>query len=300
MESEKIRTSGVMGEHRLRGERGQLLVLFALMLVVILGVIALAVDGGYAYVQRRRMQYAADAAAVVGARVLVLGGSDAAVEAAVREYATQNGADAYMWRRLSATRIEVRTSYTFGTFFAPVVGISSMTARARSEADVSGVSAVRGVMPIAVREFPFLFDRSYVLWSNDSRPAPGNFGWLDWNGGSRSTRELAENICNPGNSGLQRVGGWVWGAPGVRASHLVRYCLNQWIGKTVIVVLYDAVYGRGARTSYHIAGFAAFVLEGYSFHGHNKYIRGRFVRYIAPGEGGGPNYGLTTIRLGPN
>ena len=92
----------------------------------------------------------------------------------------------------------------------------------------------------------------------------------------------------------------MWGAPGVRASSLVTSCLNRWIGQTVIVVLYDAVYGHGAHTSYHIAGFAAFVLEGYSFHGHDKYIRGRFVRYVVSGAGGGPNYGLLTVRLGPN
>jgi len=335
-------------KRRSRDDSGQVLALFALALIVLLGMVALAVDGGYAYVQRRRVQYAADAAALAGAHVLTYGGTTADIDAAVRQYALANGADTYQWSLLSPTRIEVRTAVTFNTFFASVVGMSSMTARARSETEISGVSAVRGVMPIAARNFPYQYNQTYTLLcdqsegeseregehegehhddgshhgdhrrSDSSHRDHGDHhddhegahegdhetrdqcGWLDWDGGSRGTRELAENICDPERSGLQRVGGWVWGAPGVRASAEVRSCLHEWIGKPMIIVLYDNVFGRGATTSYHIAGFAAFILEEYNFFGANKFIRGRFVRYVVPGVGGGPDDGLVTIQLGPN
>lgn len=50
-----------------RGERGQLLPIFALMLVVVMGMAALGVDVGYWRYQQRLAQSAADAAAIAGA-----------------------------------------------------------------------------------------------------------------------------------------------------------------------------------------------------------------------------------------
>src|ERR1043165_2818702 len=45
------------------GERGQILILMAATMVVIVGIAALAVDGGFMYDKRNRMQAAADAGA---------------------------------------------------------------------------------------------------------------------------------------------------------------------------------------------------------------------------------------------
>jgi Putative Flp pilus-assembly TadE/G-like len=53
-----------------RRQSGQVMVLFALALVAMVAVVALVVDGGYIYVQRRTVQTAADAAALAGARAL--------------------------------------------------------------------------------------------------------------------------------------------------------------------------------------------------------------------------------------
>lgn len=58
-----------MREHRF--ERGQLIPIFALMIVVLMGMAALAVDVGYWRYQQRLMQTAADSAAVAGADELL-------------------------------------------------------------------------------------------------------------------------------------------------------------------------------------------------------------------------------------
>jgi Flp pilus assembly protein TadG len=50
--------------------RGQILVMFAFMLVVMLGAVGLSVDLGIAFSQRRTMQSAADAGALAGARIV--------------------------------------------------------------------------------------------------------------------------------------------------------------------------------------------------------------------------------------
>lgn len=53
-----------------RGENGQIMVLFALCLTVLLGMVALAVDGGYTYLGRRWMQNGADAGSLAAARFM--------------------------------------------------------------------------------------------------------------------------------------------------------------------------------------------------------------------------------------
>ena len=67
--------AGRRGRNQRAGERGQILVLFVLGLVVMLAVGALLLDGASALVTRRRLQNAGDAAALAGANVLQAQGS---------------------------------------------------------------------------------------------------------------------------------------------------------------------------------------------------------------------------------
>jgi len=72
-------------------ERGQAMMVFALALPVLLGLIGMAVDVGFAAHQREQEQSAADAAALAGADVLLNGGSTSAAQSAVISYAQKNG-----------------------------------------------------------------------------------------------------------------------------------------------------------------------------------------------------------------
>ena len=72
-----------------RGEKGQVLVTIALIMPVLLGIVALGVDVGYAYVQRRQMQNAADAGALAGVWELCSGIDPVG---AATDYAQRNGA----------------------------------------------------------------------------------------------------------------------------------------------------------------------------------------------------------------
>ena len=65
-----------------RAERGQILVVFVLAMVGIIGMVGLAIDGGGAYAQRRDQQTAADLAALAGANDYLL--SNNATEATSR------------------------------------------------------------------------------------------------------------------------------------------------------------------------------------------------------------------------
>src|SRR3990172_7333160 len=78
--------------------QGQSLVIVTLLLFALMGMLALALDGGNGFFQRRRAQNAADAGALAGARELCLVEGDlptkqAAAAGAAWEYAVvRNGA----------------------------------------------------------------------------------------------------------------------------------------------------------------------------------------------------------------
>src|SRR5438552_17369794 len=86
-----------------RHQRGQGIVLLSLFLVVLLGLVALGVDGGSLYLNRRQVQNAADAAALAGAFTMARGdpssptgaccahGTD--IFAAIANYASANYID---------------------------------------------------------------------------------------------------------------------------------------------------------------------------------------------------------------
>ncbi len=72
-------------------ERGQTLVLFALMLTVMLGFVALTVDVGLAFLERRQLQNAVDAAALAAAQDLSFGQSNEIALATAYDYMDRNG-----------------------------------------------------------------------------------------------------------------------------------------------------------------------------------------------------------------
>lgn len=80
---------------RRQGERGQTLVVVALLAAILIGILGLAVDVGYAYSERRQIQNAADASALNGAREMDAqisngnqAGADNQVLLAIKQYIT--------------------------------------------------------------------------------------------------------------------------------------------------------------------------------------------------------------------
>src|SRR5258705_8109080 len=81
------------------GQRGQMVVMFAISLVVIVLAVGLVIDGGNALAQRRGSQNAADFAALAGARIVaeyiggdVTNGTDANVQASMNNSFAANAA----------------------------------------------------------------------------------------------------------------------------------------------------------------------------------------------------------------
>ncbi|NOZ27464.1 MAG: hypothetical protein GXP39_05345 [Chloroflexi bacterium] len=291
----------------MRGEEGQSLVVIALAMVALLGMASLAIDGGYAYAQHRRMQNAADLAALAGARALGMGRTASEIDQEINYYAQANGASSVSYYFIDANGqpvatpdqargVHVNTQTTFNTFLAAVVGINQLSASAESEAELYGLGGASNLLPIAVHEDNFQYLQVYELW-DDNHEAPGAFGWIDWDGGGGGLHELADNIANPSNSGYWRVGDLVPAEPGVKAGAPVRNALNLWKNRNITLIIYNQVTGQGSNTRYTISGFGEFVLTDYRFQGPNKRIWGYFIRRVTAGEPGGPEFGLQGVRL---
>jgi len=295
----------------LRGERGQSLIIVALALLTIMALAALVVDGGNAYVQRRRVQNAADAGAVAGARELALGGTDEQIYARVEEYTcVRNGATSFEAVYIpggepvgggavpsDASGIRVGAVITFPTFFADAIGIAELTVRAQATSQYGPARAVGALLPMAVNwRDDFEFGEEYELIADWL--GPGGFGWLNW------TNDLYTDICHPENSGIKRVDDWVDSYPGWSIGQAKQALDDCWMWKPeeerhVTVIVYDYTEGSGSNLRYHVAGFAEFLITGYRFTGEDKWVKGKFVEVVEAGvvNPGGPAYGVYGVGL---
>jgi len=136
-------------------ERGSILVIVALMMVVLLGLSALVVDVGRVYGQERKLQNALNAAAIAGARALP--DTTKATTAANTYFFQLNGYDlsttppiAFSFSNSNGT-ITVAGKQTVNYIFAKVLGFSSSSIHLSAAATKTGV--------------PLAF--SYALFSGD-------------------------------------------------------------------------------------------------------------------------------------
>lgn len=162
----------------MREESGQSLVLIAFGMIALLVVAGLAIDGGMVFLERRRMQNAADASALAGTRLLasaicgVEGIDDSTIDGEVKQYAEINGVQDPDNRVVAnyvdkneavlgpvgsgtipdgATGIAVVTEIERATSFMPLIGIDEASAGANATAMTGPVVQLSGgVLPIAV------------------------------------------------------------------------------------------------------------------------------------------------------
>lgn len=117
-------------------ESGQSMVYITLSMVALLAFLALVLDGGFSYVQRRRMQNAADAGALAGAWEIAFDGSPPKTpEERAWEYAERNGADSAQVT-VDGNTATVTATVTSPTFFASVIGMDSITVSASAAAQI--------------------------------------------------------------------------------------------------------------------------------------------------------------------
>lgn len=173
-----------------REESGQGLVVATLVMVVILGFAAMAIDVGLFLHERRELQKSADAAALAGVQELPQSSADAEQKAA--EWAENNGIGDGELEAITVSTtyadndtitVEVKREVPF--VFARVLGLTSDTMRADATARVGSPTIGTGAMPWGLRESykewaeaEVGFGQPVVLMESAGGGASGAFGSL--------------------------------------------------------------------------------------------------------------------------
>ena len=190
---------------RIRNERGAVLVMVAVSMVVLLGFAALAVDVGFLLNARTATQRTADAMALAAASAFIDDMENAEALAASRaaEYAVNNpvfgvtadfvpATDMQIW--LDEKKVRVTANFLrergnpMPTYFAKVLGINDMNVNAIAAAEASRASLVGCLTPWAVAD----------MWE-DTWTEGGDPGKYDYDDVDRSntptTGDSFDNYC---------------------------------------------------------------------------------------------------------
>jgi len=156
-------------KNALQFEKGQMIPWVVLIALALFGMVALIVDGGAVFSNRRTAQAAADAAALAGAKRACSGYSDAVTVA--EAYAQQNGASTVSVS-LTGKEVTVNTTVENASFFAGIFGEESLVAGAQATA---GCYAPKGKSAVPLAWYcrapseggPFLSGYDYQMQTFD-------------------------------------------------------------------------------------------------------------------------------------
>jgi Flp pilus assembly protein TadG len=299
---------------RLKDDRGAVAVMVAVIMVPLLVCTALVVDIGSAYVRKRELQNAADAAVLAVAQDCA-GGACGNTSSTASTFAQANvlSGTASAVPVVTGNSATVTTSSTVDFTFAPVIGINQQTVTATATAvwgsPVGGTTALPlafswcafaaqtgGGVPTGTTPTTILLPKTdaTACTGPTGNPVPGGFAWLKADStGCTSTSSITVNqtASDPGRS-----------LPS-SCSPADFVALQN---KTFLLPIYDKFGGTGSTAWYHIYAYAAFRLTGYNFGGQYKWnaqctgndscITGYFTVLVDPSNAF--TYGTGTPDLG--
>lgn len=318
---------------RAETERGGVAVIMAILMVVLLGFAALAVDVGMLYSERAQLQNGADAGALfvaqkcgsklpinavdcnanpsAGLRSLVEGNAVDGVSRVEQPLALNAG------QQTVTIKVQAREpgkpTDGISTFFARALGIATAEVSASASAQWGTPSKGGMVLPLAIAECKFNMgpgasagsEQVLELAVNGCGGIPGGFGWLNDSKDSECGITLSA-----GTAGA--AGTWVYSDTGAPMPNVCNSAdLSKLNNQTVLFPLYAVATGTGSGGAYYIKGFAAFHVTAYRFPSAswqlsgsqicNKCIRGHFVKFVSLSQalelGSTPDYGTSVVRL---
>ncbi len=285
-------------------ERGAAAVLVAILMVVLLGFGALAVDVGLLYSEKAQLQNGADAGALGIAQACAKGTADCTTPSSLAKgLADANSLDGRSNVRsivLDTRKVTVttepleagRSDNHVSLFFAGALGIPSSSAVAQSTVIWGSPrkAPVPFPMVISVCEVKGMLDGDIQLIESHSTPgnkaatckeqpagkdAPGGFGWLEQAAGTCSITVTTSTAG--GENTTHKT------APGNEAPRACETTLRNWAteieaGRDVIILLptFKSLEGTGNNVIYTLSSFTAFSVKGWSFDGDGSVFPWRF------------------------
>lgn len=292
---------------RRRDDRGAVSAIVALAIVPIIAVTAVGVDGGRVFVENQRIQTASEAGAMAAAADWARSGS--ACSARSLALVTAN-ADTGAGSTCSTTGtrysgvVTVSASKNVSALFGSIIGRENSTVESSASVRIGAVGGMGGLRPTALcQDSPAL-----VAWRNSGfstsqifsvdfdgvcAGVPGNWGVLDFDGGSNRTPDLQKWI-DQGYPGVIAVGQQVNGDPGIPSPALH---MDSIVGETVTVPVFDQMQLQGSTSLFRISSFVRMEIISATLNGSAS-TRNVAVRFKAEAiDGGRAGEGVTNNGL---
>lgn len=303
----------------LRAERGVTAVVVAIVMVMLVGIAAIAVDVAALWWDRKQVQNGADAGALAVAQACAQGEDSICLDLErATEYATEYAKSNDLADRpaTKATRVlieggfvTVETSTEREAWFSRIWDVdSSSQVPARSTAELRKTPRTLKTVPLAVNVCQFLWQAGKsgdpALVSGDPAKVPPGFELtidLIKNGDIPKDEKKGAVSCPTGPTKSDALpGSFGYLLPidkdecrasvtagenlvGAKPGNLP--CvkgLDLKVGDIVVLPLFDKAWGTGAGVTYHIMGFAALEVTDLNISGvGNTYIKGKFVKFGA-------------------
>lgn len=306
-------------------ESGQSMVLFALLLVVLVGTLAIVIDYGMPAWTARRLQNAADSAALAAATVLPADNAEKETVARTEavEYATKNGYSNVDVSFSDTMTVKVTVKTTVEYSFAKIFGLTSVDLERSASAQIQAISSLRGVVPLSVKKSELdaaLSSGSYymTLKFGGGSGDHGAYGAIDLDGStSGGASQYKDRLIN-GYDGYVTVGDLLPTENGnmsgpteqgiqQRYNACTHYpssggCTPEHYDKDCPRVMLIPVVIYTESHTVQVKGFAPFLLDSYHGSGNECFVYGTYLpSFITEGEVDPSNpanpYGPYTVKL---
>jgi hypothetical protein len=298
----------------------------ALLMVVVLGFAAIAIDVSAMYTQRQQLQTGADAGALAIAQDCSAGSCGSPADTArILAGANLNSGTSTVTAIVDETAqgVTVTNSGVRDHLFAPVLGIDSSDLSTSATVEWGTATGGIGQLPLTFQlcefnaqtaggvpsdtvERTINFSKTSDTAANCKPPSgnivPGGFGWVEVNSGTCNRASAVAGVLSqlesdPGNS------------PPSTCSPADFAKVQD---ATILLPLFDEFDGNGSNAWYKVYGYAAFKVTGYYFASHfnwnspcggsERCIRGYFTKMTDRAEGftygtGAPQLGASAIFL---
>lgn len=271
-----------------QGEDGVSGVLVVLMMLVLVGVGAIAVDVGQIYSERSQLQNAADAGALAVANSCAKGTCDPSLAAPLADGNSRDGRSTVdlVDTTSKVGQVTVATSTKNGADHGPT--LTKLFASALSDAPPITVGATAtatwggapligpATLPMTFAPCQFDFTGKTVAMftkgkdvncagdsSSSGKVIPGGFEFITTIGGICTSQVYPPSADNA-DATLPFVKSGTGASVPTECSKGV---MASYLNEVVVIPVFSGTSGTGANAVYYVKGFAAFFLEGFKFGG---------------------------------
>ena len=295
-------------------DRGSVAVITAISLVPLCLMLALVVDAGRVWAGRVRLQNGVETAAMAAARAWMNGGascSSTALALVSADGASPTSTTCSVTGTSVGGTVRVSSVERVSFLFAALVKRQSSDVSASTGVKIGAASSIIGLWPFAlcstnqtvsnwIASGMTTATSTAIRFEDQSQKCggtvTGNWGVLDFNGGSSSNAETKGWVDN-GYLGVVSVGDRVQGTPGAPSTSLD---MTSAIGRSVILPMFTEPTLTGSNVSYRIVGFAKARVDAVKFTGASasRTISITLQRGTITGSSsslGGTNFGLVSF-----